>query len=87
MAVSVRVASWLSPKYWTLTVLLSLAQTTKLLVFRPTHIVRYYNQYYTGQGAEIPDSGDIQYVHCVMHKCIMVKLGEKRKTQKVCKST
>jgi len=27
----------------------------------------------------------VQYVHCVMHKCIMVKLGGKRKTCKVCK--
>src|SRR6218665_3797704 len=29
----------------------------------------------------------IQYVHCVMHKCIMVKVGEKGKAQKVCKNT
>src|SRR6218665_3725148 len=27
----------------------------------------------------------VQYMHCVMHKCIMVKLGGKRKTHKVCK--
>src|SRR6218665_2654424 len=25
----------------------------------------------------------VQYVHCVMHKCIMVKLRGKRKTRKV----
>jgi len=29
----------------------------------------------------------VQYVHCVMHKCIMVKLGRQRKTHKVCKKT
>ena len=29
---------------------------------------------------------DVQYVHCVMHKCIMVKLGGNRKTQRI-KST
>jgi len=28
----------------------------------------------------------VQYVHCVMHKCIMVKRGGKRKTHKVCKT-
>ena len=28
----------------------------------------------------------VQYVHCVMHKCIMVKLGGKRKTRKACKN-
>jgi len=27
----------------------------------------------------------VQYVHCVMHKCIMVKVGGKRNTRKVCK--
>ena len=27
----------------------------------------------------------VQYEHCVMHKCIMVKVGGKRKTRKVCK--
>jgi len=27
----------------------------------------------------------VQYVHCVMHKCIMVKLGGKREN-KVCKN-
>jgi len=27
----------------------------------------------------------VQYVHWVMHKCIMVKVGEKRNTHKVCK--
>src|SRR6218665_339559 len=27
----------------------------------------------------------VQYVHCVMHKCVMVTVGGKRKTQKVCK--
>ena len=26
----------------------------------------------------------VQYVHCVMHKCIMVKVGGKRKTHKAC---
>jgi len=26
----------------------------------------------------------VQYVRCVMHKCIMVKLKGKRKTHKVC---
>jgi len=31
----------------------------------------------------IGDAGE--YVHCVMHKCIMVKLCGKRKTHKVCK--
>jgi len=29
----------------------------------------------------------VQYVHCVMHKCIMVKVGGKRNTRKVCKNT
>jgi len=29
----------------------------------------------------------VQYVHFVMHKCIMVKLEGKRKTQKACKDT
>src|SRR6218665_213147 len=28
---------------------------------------------------------DVQYVHWVMHKCIMVKVGGKRNTSKVCK--
>src|SRR6218665_1233215 len=28
----------------------------------------------------------VQYVHWVMHKCIMVKEGGKRNTRKVCKS-
>ena len=27
----------------------------------------------------------VQYVHWVMHKCIMVKVGGKRNTHKVCK--
>src|SRR6218665_2985677 len=27
----------------------------------------------------------VQYVHWVMHKCIMVKVGGKRNTRKVCK--
>src|SRR6218665_3552388 len=27
----------------------------------------------------------VQYVHWVMHKCIMVKVGGKQNTQKVCK--
>src|SRR6218665_1574056 len=27
----------------------------------------------------------VQYVHCVMHKCIMVEVEWKRKTLKVCK--
>ena len=27
----------------------------------------------------------VQYVHWVMHKCITVKVGEKRNTRKVCK--
>src|SRR6218665_581199 len=27
----------------------------------------------------------VQYVHCVMHKCIMVKVGGKRNTCKACK--
>ena len=26
----------------------------------------------------------VQYLHCVMHKCIMVKLGGKQKTHEVC---
>ena len=29
----------------------------------------------------------VQYVNCVMHKCIMVKVGGKRNTHKVCKKT
>ena len=29
----------------------------------------------------------VQYVHCVMHKCIMVKVRGKRRTKKVCKKT
>src|SRR6218665_1242140 len=29
----------------------------------------------------------VQYVHCVMQKCIMVKVWGKRKTYKVCKKT
>ena len=33
----------------------------------------------------LPAIRGIQYVRFVMHKCIMVKLGGKRKTQKVCK--
>jgi len=28
----------------------------------------------------------VQYVPCVMHNCIMVKIGGKRKTYKVCKT-
>ena len=32
----------------------------------------------------LPSRG-VQYVHWVMHKCIMVKVGGKRNTQKVCK--
>jgi len=31
------------------------------------------------------DCRGVQYVHCVMHKCIMVKVGEKRKSHNVCK--
>jgi len=27
----------------------------------------------------------VQYVHWVMHKCIMAKVGGKRNTRKVCK--
>ena len=30
-------------------------------------------------------SRGVQYVHCVMHKCSMDKVGGKRKTYKVCK--
>src|SRR6218665_3327313 len=30
-------------------------------------------------------SRGVQYMHWVMHKCIMVKVGGKRNTQKVCK--
>src|SRR6218665_3021788 len=30
-------------------------------------------------------SRGVQYVHWVMHKCIMVKVGGKRNTRKVCK--
>ena len=30
-------------------------------------------------------SRGVQYVHWVMHKCIMVKVGGKRNTHKVCK--
>ena|SRR6218665_224677 len=26
----------------------------------------------------------VQYVHCVMHKCIMVKVGGEQKSQKAC---
>jgi len=29
----------------------------------------------------------IQYVHCVMHKCIMVKVRGKQKTHQACKKT
>jgi len=29
----------------------------------------------------------VQYVHCVMHTCIMVKVEGKRKTRKVWKNT
>jgi len=29
-------------------------------------------------------SKGVLYVHCVMHKCIMVKVGGKRKRHKVC---
>jgi len=29
----------------------------------------------------------VQYVHCVMHECIMVNVGRKRNTRKVCKNT
>jgi len=36
---------------------------------------------------EINYRGVQAYVHCVMHKCIMVKLGGKRNTHKVCKKT
>jgi len=32
----------------------------------------------------VTDRG-VQYVHWVMHKCIMVKVGGKRNTRKVCK--
>src|SRR6218665_2470911 len=28
----------------------------------------------------------VQYVHWVMHKCIMVKIGGRRNTRKVCKN-
>ena len=31
------------------------------------------------------DLRGVQYVHWVMHKCIMVKVGGKRNTRKVCK--
>ena len=31
------------------------------------------------------DYRGVQYVHWVMHKCIMVKVGGKRNTHKVCK--
>jgi len=30
-------------------------------------------------------SQGLQYVHCVMHKCIMARYGGKRKTHKACK--
>ena len=33
----------------------------------------------------VPIYRGVQEVHCVMHKCIMVKLEGKRKTHKVCK--
>jgi len=33
----------------------------------------------------LPISRGIQYVHWVMRKCIMVKVGGKRNTHKVCK--
>src|SRR6218665_1126691 len=45
-------------------------------------------------GMEVERKGDqiafklrrcVQYVHCVLHKCVMVKAWGKRKTQKVCK--
>ena len=29
-------------------------------------------------------SRGVQYMHCVMHKCIMVKVGGTRKSQKAC---
>jgi len=32
------------------------------------------------------DSRCVKYVHCVMHKCIMVKVWGKRKTHKVLKT-
>ena len=34
---------------------------------------------------EATEARGVQYVHWVMHKCIMVKVGGKRNTQKVCK--
>ena len=33
----------------------------------------------------VPPPRGVQYVHWVMHKCIMVKVGGKRNTRKVCK--
>ena len=33
----------------------------------------------------LPLGRGVQYVHWVMHKCIMVKVGGKRNTRKVCK--
>src|SRR6218665_2728557 len=34
---------------------------------------------------QLPIPRGVQYVHWVMHKCIMVKVGRKRNTHKVCK--
>jgi len=37
--------------------------------------------------AQLEEGRGVQYVHCVMHKCIMVKKEGKRKTRKVCKKS
>ena len=41
---------------------------------------------YVGRGGALVKSRGVQYVHWVMHKCIMVKVGGKRNTRKVCKT-
>src|SRR6218665_2410576 len=49
-------------------------------IYRDIHTVMH--EYIIQAG---PPFRGVQYVHCVMHKCIMVKVERKRKTRKVCK--
>src|SRR6218665_4031659 len=44
-----------------------------------------HNLHQSAHNYALPSRG-VQYVHCVMHKCIMVKVGGKN-TRKVCKNT
>jgi len=63
------------------------ALDSKSKSFRPTHLRRAIfgpSQMSRPELIQGLVQGRPWYVHRVMHRCIMVKVGGKRKTQKVC---